>query len=638
MPRKILALIGLFTFTLILAACTAAPSEPTLTPLPTPSPTPAGPQTLNICTGTEPQSLYLYGDQSTAAQTLRQAIYDGPFDSQNYQSVGVLFENTPSLSNGGARIESVTVQAGDLVVDAEGQVRPLAPGTRLRPAGCRTADCAVTYTGGEFTIDQLVVTFALLPGLSWSDGAPLLASDSVYSFQLDAHPETPTDKSKIEHTASYQALDERTLEWRGLPGYLDPDYPRNFWTPLPQHEWGALSAAELLTAEASTRQPLGWGPYMIEDWLPGERLSLSRNPNYLHTPEGLPYFSQLNILFVGQGPQSNIQALLDGNCDLLLPSTAVDAEAPRLIELGEQGQAQLVFGPSGSWQHLDFGIQPLIYDDGYNPANERPDYFGQPAMRTAIAQCVDRQALVDALAWGRGALPNSYLPPDHALYNAGLPTYGFDPAAANAVLDALGWALGADGLRVAQNVENIPAGTLLKFRLTTSDEEENLATARIIQDSLDDCGIGVEIISGAPEQVFTPGLQGPLFGRNFDLALFSWPLTEQPACFLYLSEAIPGEDTNLFPYAWGGWNLSGWRNTEFDAACQAAARALPGESVYTEQHAAAQAIFAAELPALPLYLPQRIAAARPDFCGFGLEAGANPLQNIENFGFAEWCQ
>ena len=77
-------------------------------------------------------------------------------------------------------IQTVAVAEGDSVVDNDGNPATLtakttdAPGTMVRPAGCRATDCAVEYDGTNVTeMDQMVVTFKFLPGLLWSDGTPI---------------------------------------------------------------------------------------------------------------------------------------------------------------------------------------------------------------------------------------------------------------------------------------------------------------------------------------------------------------------------------------------------------------------------------------------------------------------------------
>ena len=73
------------------------------------------------------------------------------------------------------------------------------------------------------------------------------------------------------------------------------------------------------------------------------------------------------------------------------------------------------------------------------------------------------------------------------------------------------------------------------------------------------------------------------------------------------------------------------------AACALASHSLPGENLHTAQHALAQQLFADSLPALPLFMPQTLAAVRADFCAFSWPAGGSALQAIEHFGYAEWC-
>jgi peptide/nickel transport system substrate-binding protein len=413
----------------------------------------------------------------------------------------------------------------------------------------------------------------------------------------------------------------------GLPGYVDPAAATRFWTPLPQHAWGSLAAADLLTSELSTRAPLGWGPYVISQWLPGQRIELTRNSNYARAGEGLPHFSTLNFVFLGSDAAAGLNALADGTCDLLAPSVGLE----NLESTGMLG-ARL---PADSWLHLDFSVRPQGFDDGFGVYVDRADYFGSAAMRQAFAQCIDRNELAAAL--NGAALAPSYVPAASPLLNAGAALPAYDRAAANAALDQLGWLAGADGVRINIAYPGALPNQRLELTLVTSAGSEETLAAGIIQSNLAACGVGININSLPATEAFATGPNGPIFGRNFDLALFAWPYGEQPACFLYTSEAIPGEgDDNR--YGWGGWNVSGWQNAEFDAACQKAMSSLPGEPGYLEGHQRAQAIFAEQLPALPLVSPLEVVAARPDSCHFEPAAGEYLLQGLEQFGYGAWCQ
>lgn len=617
MPRTPYA-ITVLLFAIFTSACTGA--GPAGTPTPQPTPTPDVPQSLNICMANEPSSLYIYADNSSAARAVHQALYDGPFDSHNYIPQGVIFETQPSPS-----VQPATVRQGDLVVDAYGRVTTLAPGVVVRPAGCQSGDCIQTYTEGELQLDQVSTTFTLQAGLRWSDGAAVTANDSVFSFQIASAEATPGNKEIIAKTASYTAADDRTVTWVGLPGFVDPMAAARFWHPLPQHSLGSLSPADLLTSEQAARAPLGWGPYTLTQWVTGERIQLARNANYAGSP---PKFAELNFVFIGNDAANSLNALADGRCDVLLPSTGLQALESSGMQGGVIAQDQ--------WLHLVFGVAPQSYDDGFNPYADRANYFGEPAMRQALAQCIDRNAVAIAV---NGALAAGYLPASspYANFSAALPAY--DPVAANASLDALGWLTSEDGIRRSQSFAGALFGQALELRLAVSEDPQELTVAQIIQTNLADCGAVVTIESLPAAELFTTGPDSVVFGRNFDLALFSWPFGEQPACYLFLSETVPGSNWNQNRYGWGGWNVSGWQNADFDAACHTALSTLASDPVYAQAHQTAQAIFAQELPALPLAVPFGVVAARPDFCGLDADItnGAELLQNIENYGYGALC-
>ncbi len=617
MPRTVYIIVALL-LAMILSACGQAGAAGT--PTPEATATPDAPQVLNICTASEPSSLYIYADNSSSARAVYQAIYDGPFDLHNYLAEGVIFETQPAPT-----VQPVTVSQGDLIVDAYGRVATLAPGVSVRPAGCQNGDCIQVYGEGELQLDQVTTTFTLQPGLRWSDGTPLTANDSVFSFQTASADETPTSKDIIAKTASYTATDEHTVTWVGLPGFVDPQAATRFWHPLPQHVLGGLPAADLLTSEQAARSPLGWGPYTLTQWLPGERIQLARNANYAGSPAK---FAELNFVFIGNDAAASINALAGGRCDVLLPSTGLQT----LESAGMQGGVV----PQDQWLHLVFGIEPRTYDDGFNPYSDRADYFGNVAMRQALAQCIDRDAIANAV---NGAAAAGYLPASSPYANASAVLPAYDPATANASLDALGWIISEDGVRRSQSFAGALFGQALELRLAVSDDAQEFAAAEIIRANLADCGAAVTIESLPAAELFATGPENPVFGRNFDLALFAWPFGEQPACYLFLGETVPGGNWNTNRYGWGGWNVSGWQNAEFDAACHTALSTLASDPAHTQAHQAAQAIFALELPALPLAVPFGVVAARPDFCGLDTDAvpGERLLQSIENYGYGTLC-
>ena len=253
-----------------------------------------------------------------------QAIYDGPIDQLAYQHLPVILEALPTLENGGVQIQQTEVRAGDRVLSQDGTPITLGSGAEIRPSGCAGGDCVVVYSNGEVSMDQLLVTFRLKAGLTWSDGVPLTAGDSVYAHRINAEPNNDASRFRIERTASYQAVDELTIVWTGLPGYISADHLENFWPPAPEHIWGALDPAALNEDPIASQNPLGWGAYTVGSWEAGQEIRLSSNSNYFRASEGLPLHDELVFRFVGQDGPSNLARLQSGECDLLGPDTGLE--------------------------------------------------------------------------------------------------------------------------------------------------------------------------------------------------------------------------------------------------------------------------------------------------------------------------
>lgn len=684
LPRPGFVLIGVFSLALLfLAACNfpnraagALPGDENDTPaahpgtsaepvfIPTEIPTPTvPPRTLTICLASEPETLFLYGSPSLAQSRVFEAIYDGPIDAVEYTYQPVILDKLPSLADGDAALTPVTVQRGDWVVNDSGQLLQLDVGQVVRPAGCNSSQCAVAWDGAPLEIDQLSATFTIKAGITWSDGVPLTAADSVFSYELARQCQAETgpcgglglitqSNLTVQRTASYTALDERTVLWKGVPGFRDPNYPVNFFIPLPKHQLGGLSFEELLSAEQSVLYPLGWGAYLIERWVPGDHILLKANPAYFRAAEGLPHFDALVLRFFRGEKEQLRNALSTGFCDLF----DQDASAVFLQDGVEQLKAQMeagnlsaYFAAGPEWEQLVFGIRPASYDDGYQPGSDRPDLLADARTRQGLALCLDRQRVLKTLFAGLSSIPPSYLPGAHPLVNPNLPHYEYDPAAGAALLEQVGW-IDADGNpatpRTALGIPGVPDGTPLQLTYFASDAAQRREAARILAASLAECGVSVNLQIGSASEVYAPGPEGPVFGRRFDLAQFAWTATTQPRCDMWTTAQIPGDPTlvdeegdSRFPFGWGGTNAGGFSSAEFDLACQSASEALPpGQAGFVEAHLKAQELFASQLPAVPLYQRLRVVVTRSDLCGLTFDPSArSELSTVESLDYGMGC-
>ena len=634
-------LVGLFVCTLTTCQSqdTPVPSptdqSPTLAsteinPTVSPTPTLEPPRVLTICSQ-EPTSLFLYMDTSSAARSVLQAIYDGPYDVVNYTLSPVILESIPSLENGDLYLEPVEVFPGELIIDAQGNWVTFAEGINYRPSGCLESNCALTYAGLDpVQMDSMVAIFRLLPGVQWSDGQDLTASDSVFSFQVFEAMFDKTPPDILQVTQDYVALDEGTVQWSGIPGYLGTT-GNHFFSPLPTHKWDGFDLDFLLSSEAFTRQPIGWGPYVIDEWIAGDHITLSRNLNYFRSAEGLPHFDYLVYRFMENGDEA-IDALLVGECDLVDRSLLFEQHIPRLQTEQGTGTISLMFQAGNAWELTAFGI------NSFRP--ESIALFTQAAVRQAVAMCIDRQRIVEELLFGAAQIQHSYVPPNHPLSNPDVKRYEYDPEAASALLDSAGW-IDQDGdpqtPRTSNGVTGVPNGTPLSFTYLVPAGGQRLQVAEMIRQGLTSCGIEAEIVVGEWDELMQPGPDGPLFGRQFELAQFAWETALEPSCILFTTDEIPGPYPE-FPKGWGGSNLSGYSNPEFDEACMQGRFLLPGSELYLQSHQRAQAIFTEQLPVIPLYQRFRLIVARPDLCNFVLDPSANSaLTHLELLDFGPTC-
>jgi len=609
----------LLAIPVVLILCAACAAEPTAPPTPSPSPTPPPtpsasatpePKRLTICSSEEPGSLYLYGADSLAAQHVWQAIYDGPIDHRNYADQPVILTHLPSLANGDASVEIAAVQTGDRVLDASGSVIELLPGVMVEDVGGQR----VVFDGSPLLMQRMIVTFTLQSDLYWSDGMLLTADDSVFSFELASDPATATGKHVIERTSDYRAADTRVVVWSGIPGFLDQSYWLNFWHPLPRHAWGHLSAAELLTADVATRKPLGWGPFIIHEWIPGDRLTVVRNPIYFRAHDGLPRMDEVIFRFIAD-PARLAEELESGRCDVVTH----EAAGPVRAALSDPSRIETLSAHGTRWEFLAFGITP-------NSNYDRPDFFEDVRVRQAIALCIDRQAVVSETLGLSGRVLHSYLPPEHPLYAGdALTNWGYDPEAGQKLLATAGWYdEDGDSVREAHSIPGIADGVSFRVSYGTTDDPVRLQIGQLVQTYLAACGIEVIVEIASPESLFAPGPEGILFGRRFDLAQFSWRATPDPLCDLFLSSQVPDSGR------WDRPNVAGFLDDEYDAACRMALGALTGSEAYAAGHVEAQRIFSERLPVLPLFQRLKIVLAQPSVIGLSPDpTQTSALWNIE---------
>jgi len=641
--RRSKALLIGMTLSLLAAACGNPPgsipplvigptagAQPTA-PLPTPVPPP---NTLIVCTAEEPESLFVYSAHGASAEAVLAALYDGPVDTAAFGHQPVLLTKLPTVADGDLAVEPITVNSGEVFFDPLTLApRNLTYNDSYLPSGCTDRDCLRVFQGGQVTMDRMRADFHLRPALFWSDGQPLTAADSVFSFDVDSRPETPSNKFLVDRTAAYEALDDLTLRWTGIPGFLDAGVQGNVWTPLPKHLLGAVPPADLAGAETAARAPLGWGAFAIDAWTPGQEIVLVRNPLFARAEDGLPAFDRVVYRFIGPGLRQGLQQVLSGECDVLDESVALGtAEGEdygdsllRLLDLNQRGEVQMASTPGSLVEQLTFNVRPG------SPSNP----LAQTAVRQAVAMCLDRAALAEATWRGLEGLTQTYLPPAHPLYDADPSPPATDRAAARMMLQQAGWiSTGTDpsAPRIAAGAAGILAGAELQFTLTVPRGGLEETAGLEIRRQLSECGIDVRIDSQPFATIVQPYPEGPVFGGAFQAVLWAWPAWQVPPCELFAGSEIPSEA------APNGVNASGFSAQDYDRACSAILLSGGWGEAAAQAASDTQAILSAEVPVLPLFARPRLLVFASDVCGLQTDASiASLLWRVEEINRGEEC-
>ncbi|ABX06137.1 peptide ABC transporter substrate-binding protein [Herpetosiphon sp.] len=578
------------------AEATVEPTVAEATAEPSTGTTPDMDKTIIIGMTQSPDTLFGIESQSSATTQVLSAIQPACFTTLSYEYQPVCFTKLPSFEDGDAVTQTVSVDsayAGNIVIDDE-----------------LITDTASLTEAIE--LEQVVVTWTLIDGMTWEDGTPITAADFVFAAELYQDPGIKNaSRFVLDRTEKYEAKDEKTLVWYAAPGYTDATYFLNTFGPEPKHVLEGEDPATIGGSDYASK-PLAYGPYKIAENTPQESTKLVANETYWK--KGFPLVGNVTFKYLTSEDQV-LQQLESGEIDVVGSIGLTLANAPKLDELEAAGVLKGQYVPATVWEHMDFGVER---NDG------QPSVFADVKLRQAVAYAVNRKQIIDNVLFGKTVVMNTFLPADHWAYppnGEGLEAYEYDVEKAKALLAEAGWVAGADGILEKD-------GTKLTIQFyTTENNQTREAVAQLIQEDLKAVGIDVTLnFVPATDVLFKNGSEGILSGRRFDLGLYAWVSGPEPSTALYLCEQVPTEENSF-----GGQNNTGWCNPDYDKPALASqsetdrAKRIP---LVIE----AQKVFNAELPTFPLY--QRVNVGAYNVKVSGLEL--NPTSQVDFWNIETW--
>lgn len=261
----------------------------------------------------------------------------------------------------------------------------------------------------------LVYTFNLHDGVTWHKGhGPFTADDVVFSLNRVKDPATNSpyagQLAGIKTIEASQANVVRIVLHRADPGLLDKLTAFNQGWIISRKAFGEIGVQNYAL------HPIGTGPFVFESWTPGNEVHLSANTSYFAGPPGVS-----NVVFrVIRDETAAAVALQGGEIDIFFA-----LQQPQVIEqLRHAPSVTVMTRPSNNTVNL-------VLNTTAKPLNDL-------RVRQAIILGIDRAALIDGFFKGTKQPAYSVLTSSFPQNTKDVPTYGFDPVRAKALLKAAG--------------------------------------------------------------------------------------------------------------------------------------------------------------------------------------------------------
>ncbi|TPP05942.1 ABC transporter substrate-binding protein [Rhizobium glycinendophyticum] len=423
--------------------------------------------------------------------------------------------------------------------------------------------------------DGLTYTFKLRPGVKFSNGRTVVASDVKYSIERAVNPKTQGPGAGFFGAiAGFDAVSGGTSET--LSGIETPDDQTViFKLSRPDATFLhvlAINFASVVPKEAVEaangdfgKQPVGSGTFILKDWTIGQKLVFDRNPDYFN--KDLPYIDKVTVE-VGQEPLVALLRLQKGEVDI-----AGDGIPPaKFLEIKNS--------PEGAQMIVD-GEQ---LHTGYLTLNTKIKPLDDVKVRQAINMAVNKERITRILN-GRATPANQPLPPLMPGYDKGFTGYAYDVEKAKALLAEAGY----------------PDGFETVLFSTNTDPQPRIAQA--IQQDLAAIGIKAEVRALAQGNVIAAGGtegEAPMVWSGGMAWIADFP---DPSNFY-------GPILGCAGAVQGGWNWSWYCNEALDK------RAIEADSMsdpdkVAERQAAWGKIFTdimADAPWVPVINERRVVA------------------------------
>ena len=369
-------------------------------------------------------------------------------------------------------------------------------------------------TSWEFSKDCLTLDFNLHRGVKWHDGAPFTADDVVFTWQTTMNPKTPSPyRSDFQDVQNVEALDPYTVRVTYRKPYAKALLSWGL-SILPRHLLERyVTEGKLKEAPQNWTAPVGTGPYRFKEMKAGEKVVVVANQDYF---KGRPSISRV------------VYRIIPSQATIFLELKAQGVDVASLTALQYKRQTEY---PAFQKAYNKFRYPGSGYT--YLGFNLKDPRFADRRVRVAFAHAINKQELLDGVVLGLGREATGPFRPGTWADNPAVKGVPYDPKKAAALLAEAGWTTrNAAGLLMRD-------GKAFTFELLTNQgNDERKKIAEIVQASLRDLGIGVEIRI----LEWAALLKEHVKKRNFDAMVLGWGTGADPDQYVVWHSSQSGPD------------------------------------------------------------------------------------------------
>ncbi|MFE2302859.1 ABC transporter substrate-binding protein [Streptomyces sp. NPDC059445] len=332
--------------------------------------------------------------------------------------------------------------------------------TRTDENGKAVPDLAKSW---DYNAEGDVITFHLRPNLKFSDGAPVDAAAVKAAIE---RAKKQKNSALFGDLTSITSVDAKGLDAVIHLSQVDYQIPQLLGERVLQ----IASPKATASPDKLDQSPVGAGPFIVTQLVPGTKAVLKKNPDYwdaknIHI-DNVELSSAPDASTVVSGLQTGVYNFAD-----IAPSQAEAAKKAG----------------------LDVFVQP-----GFNASNlslnTNKAPFDNDKVVDAVRYAINRQEFVDKLTFGYGSVTNQPFPKGYVAYDPESENaYAYDPAKAKKLLSEAGYKAGA-----------------LKLSLVIPAEDPQ---AEIVQAQLAKVGITVTI-------KIDKNWATPFFAKNLTFSLY----------------------------------------------------------------------------------------------------------------------